>query len=68
MSDHKPFGQRPVGGRFQRYHAGGILAREKEIDAAAAAAIAAGRMPRLTYGDKVRLGLITRPVKPKRGS
>lgn len=68
LSDHKPFEQRPVGGRFHGYHAGGILAREKEIDAATATAIAAGKVPRLTYGEKVRLGLLTRPNKPKRGS
>lgn len=64
LSDHKPFDQRPVGGRFNRYHSGGILSREKEI----AADMAAGKLPRLTYGDKVRLGLIRRPAKPKPGS
>lgn len=67
LSDHKPFAQRPIGERFHRYHSGGILTREKEIDSAAAAAIAAGQVPRLTYADKVRLGLIRRPTKPKRG-
>ena len=67
LSDHKPFAQRPVGGRFHRYHARGILTREREIDAAAAVAIEAGKVPRLTYGDKVRLGLIKRPTKPKQG-
>ena len=68
LSDHRPFDQRPVGGRLHGYHAGGILTREKEIDAAAAAAIAAGKVPRLTYGDRVRLGLIKRPTRPKPGS
>lgn len=62
LSDHRPFDQRPVGGRFHRYHSGGILTREKEIDAAA------GMAPRLTYGDKVRLGLVKRPTKPRPGS
>ncbi len=59
LSDHKPFAERPVGVRFHRYHSGGILTREKEIDPAAS------KVRRLTYGDKVRLGLIKRPTKPK---
>lgn len=63
LSDHTPFDQRPVGGRFYRYHSGGILTREKEI----AADIAAGKVRRLTLGDKVRLGLRRRPAKPKQG-
>ncbi|WP_147813435.1 hypothetical protein [Methylobacterium sp. WL103] len=60
LSDHKPFDQRPVGGRFNQYHSGGLITREKEIDAAAAA----GKAARLTYGEKIRLGLIKRPTKP----
>lgn len=62
LSDHKAFDQQPIGGHFHRYHSGGILAREREID------VAAGQVPRLTYGDKVRLGLIQRPMRPKRDS
>ncbi|SEP38430.1 hypothetical protein SAMN04487843_11460 [Methylobacterium sp. ap11] len=41
------------------------MTREKEIDARVAADLAAGTMPRLTYGEKLRLGLIKRPTKPK---
>lgn len=65
LSDHKPFADRPVGERLHRFHAQGIVAREKEIDAWAAADLAAGTLPRLTYGEKRRLGLIKRPTKPK---
>lgn len=64
LSDHKSFDRRPVGGRFYRYHSGGILTHEKEI----AADIAAGKLRRLTLGNKVRLGLMRRPAKPKPGS
>ncbi|MFB0493690.1 hypothetical protein ABIE45_006346 [Methylobacterium sp. OAE515] len=64
LSDHRPFTTRPPGVNLNRFHYAGIRLREREIDQFLGSEAAAGKAPRLTFGEKRRMGLVKPPAKP----